>query len=108
MEVQIPVTGVTQRLDVGMTFDGENGVPLFKITDENITGETYVMLHQAGYGHGSVTIKETIDESCNCQTVIYPTLTHTLKSLYHRSYGPATLKPLRRFCTHLESLFLMT
>ena len=51
----------------------------------------------AGFGNGSVTLERDVTSETRVRTVIYPTLSHHIKSLLHISYDvPVTMSGVYR------------
>lgn len=75
-EIQQDVPGFQCRVDLGITYEC-NGIPLFTSS----TGKVFPMFYRCGGGNGSISLTT---RGFNCtRTVVYPTLMHHVKSLYH-------------------------
>ena len=92
-EMQVNETNLVERVDIGISAYC-SGIPLFNCTNR---GQVHPLLYMAGFGNGSVSVKRDIDDETSVRTVVYPRLSHHIKSLLHISYDvPRTMSGLHR------------
>ena len=92
-EMQVDEPTLEERIDNGISASCL-GIPLFTCLNE---GKMFPLLHMAGFGNGSVTLERDLNAETRVRTVVYPTLSHHLKSLLHISYDvPVTMSGIKR------------
>ena len=97
-----------ERIDIGISASC-SGIPLFTCLNE---GKVFPLLHMAGFGNGSVTLERDLNADTRVRTVVYPTLSHHIKSLLHISYDvPVTMSgiyrkqaPIERYLEDIEDV----
>ena len=107
-EMQVDEPTLEERIDIGISASC-SGIPLFSCVNE---GKVFPLLHMAGFGNGSVTLERDVNADTRVRTVVYPTLSHHIKSLLHISYDvPITMSgiyrkedPIKRFLEDIEGL----
>ena len=92
-EMQVDEPTLEERIDIGISASC-SGIPLFSCVNE---GKVFPLLHMAGFGNGSVTLERDVNADTRVRTVVYPTLSHHIKSLLHISYDvPVTMSGIYR------------
>lgn len=65
------------------------GIPLFSCVNK---GKVFLLKHKAGFRYGSISLENDVTSETRVRAVIYPTLSHHIKSLLHISYDvPLTM-----------------
>ena len=91
-QVQAPTAITPNRLDLGITYNGDGGIPLFSSTIRGV--RSYQMLHMVGFGHGSLT-KRVRDRGLSASI-------RTLVSIHHQN--PNKVRVFRACRGSLEML----
>ena len=92
-EMQVDEPTLEERIDIGISASC-SGIPLFSCFTE---GKVFPLLHMAGFGNGSVTLERDVNVDTRVRTVVYPTLSHHIKSLLHISCDvPVTMSGIYR------------
>ena len=107
-EMQVDEPTLEERIDIGISASC-SGIPLFTCLNE---GKVFPLLHMAGFGNGSVTLERDLNANTRVRTMVYPTLSHHIKSLLHISYDvPVTMSgiyrkeaPIERFLGDIEDV----
>ena len=107
-EMQVDEPTLEERIDIGISASC-SGIPLFSCVNE---GKVFPLLHMTGFGNGSVTQERDVNADTRVRTVVYPTLSHHIKSLLHISYNvPVTMSgiyrkedPIKRFLEDIEGV----
>ena len=107
-EMQVDELTLEERIDIGISASC-SGILLFTCLNE---GKVFPLLHMAGFGNGSVTLERDLNADTRVRTVVYPTLSHHIKSLLHISYDvPVTMSgiyrkeaPIERFLGDIEDV----
>ena len=107
-EMQVDEPTLEERIDIGISASC-SGIPLFTCLNE---GKVFPLLHMAGFGNGSVTLERYLNADTRVRTVVYPTLSHHIKSLLHISYSvPVTMSgiyrkqaPIERYLEDIEDV----
>lgn len=87
-EMQVDKPNLEERIDIGISANC-SGIPLFTCMNH---GKVFPLPHMAGFGNDSVTLESDLNSDTRVRTVIYPTLSHHIKSLLHNSYDiPVTM-----------------
>ena len=81
-EKQVDEPSLEERVDIGISAYC-SGIPLFTCTNR---GKVHPLLFMAGFGNGSITVESELNSNTKVRTVVYPKLSHHIKSLLHISY----------------------
>ena len=107
-EMQVYETNLVERVDIGISTYCL-GIPLFNCTNR---GKVHALLFMAGFSNGSVTVVSKVNADTTVRTMVYPKLSHHIKSLLHISYDvPRTMSglyrkkdPILRFLADIEGV----
>ena len=106
--MQVDEPALEERIDIGISASCL-GIPLFTCLNE---GKVFPLLHMAGFGNGSATLERHLNADTRVRTVVYPTLSHHIKSLLHINYSvPLTMSgiyrkraPIERYLEDIEDV----
>ena len=81
-EMQVDEHSLEERVDIDISVYC-SGIPLFTCTNR---GKVHPLLFMAAFGNGSITIESELNSNTKVRTVVYPKLSHHIKSLLHIYY----------------------
>ena len=82
VEMQVDEPSLEERVDIGISAYC-SGIPLFTCTNR---GKVHPLLFMVAFGNSSITVESELNSNTKVRTVVYPTLSHHIKSLLHISY----------------------